>query len=178
MKITTTQTVCAIAACLTLQWAGAAVAQTSGTKTKAKQTSSRTQTKTKANQLAAASIAAEDALSPEQLNIASFVYTGNIACENGNQVNVQQDAKLPGYFNVSSGKQRFRMVPAVTTTGAVRLEDKKSGGVWLQISNKSMLLNERAGQRIADECAGTAQQAFAAQMKTNPPASVLDAPVK
>ncbi len=176
MKITTTQAVCAVAACVTLQWAGTAIAQTSANKTK--QTSSRTQTKTKANQLAAASVAAEEALTPEQLAIADFVYTGRIACENGNQVTVQGDSKMPGYFDVSSGKQRFRMVPAVTTTGAVRLEDKKTGGVWLQISNKSMLLNERAGQRIADECAGTAQQAFAAQMKTNPPVSVLDAPTK
>lgn len=178
MKITMTQAVCAIAAGVTLQWAGAAIAQTPVNKTNAKQTSSRTQTKTKANQLAAASVAAEEALTPEQLAIADFVYTGRIACENGNQVTVQSDPKMPGHFNVSSGKQRFRMVPAVTTTGAVRLEDKKTGGVWLQISNKSMLLNERAGQRIADECAGTAQQAFAAQMKTNPPASVLDAPTK
>lgn len=178
MKITMTQAVCAIAAGVTLQWAGAAIAQTPVNKTNAKQTSSRTQTKTKANQLAAASVAAEEALTPEQLAIADFVYTGRIACENGNQVTVQIDPKMPGHFNVSSGKQRFRMVPAVTTTGAVRLEDKKTGGVWLQISNKSMLLNERAGQRIADECAGTAQQAFAAQMKTNPPASVLDAPAK
>jgi hypothetical protein len=176
MKITTTQAVCAIVACITLQWAGAATAQTSANKTK--QSSSRAQTKTKANQLAAAVVAAEDALTPEQLAIADFVYTGRIACENGNQVTVQLDPKMPGYFNVSSGKQRFRMVPAVTTTGAVRLEDKKTGGVWLQISNKSMLLNERVGQRIADECAGTAQQAFAAQMKANPPVSVLDAPTK
>jgi hypothetical protein len=30
-----------------------------------------------------------------------------------------------------------------TSTGTVRLEDKQAGAVWLQIANKSMLMNQK-----------------------------------
>jgi hypothetical protein len=42
----------------------------------------------------------------------------------------------------------------------VRLEDK-AGAVWLQIANKSMLMNQKAGQRLADECMSPEQQQVA-----------------
>ncbi len=140
------------------------------------QTSSRAQTKTKANQMATGIIAAEAALTPEQISLAERVHVGSVRCELGNQVALLADAKSPGYFNLTTGKQRFRMMPVATTTGAIRLEDKRLGGVWLQLANKSMLLNEKQGQRLADDCVSPAQQAVADAMKANPSASVLDAP--
>ena len=42
--------------------------------------------------------------------------------------------------------------------------------------NKSMLMNQKLGIRLADECVSPTQQAFAEQMKLNPIASVLDKP--
>jgi hypothetical protein len=68
------------------------------------------------------------------------------------------------------------MFPVLTTTGAIRLEDRKAGAVWLQLANKSMLMNQKLGTRIADECASPAQIAVAEAIKLNPPVSVLDAP--
>jgi hypothetical protein len=68
------------------------------------------------------------------------------------------------------------MFPVATTTGAIRLEDQKAGAVWLQLANKSMLMNQKLGIRLADECMSPAQVAMAEVLKRNPPPSVLDAP--
>ena len=37
-----------------------------------------------------------------------------------------------------------------------------------------MLLNQKLGQRVADECATPTQREFAAQMQANPQPSLLD----
>jgi hypothetical protein len=50
------------------------------------------------------------------------------------------------------------LAPEPTTTGAVRLEDKKNGLVWIQIANKSMLMNAKIGQRLVDNCVHPSQQ--------------------
>ena len=50
------------------------------------------------------------------------------------------------------------MTPEHTTTGAVRLEDKKNGMMWLQIANKSMLMNSKIGQRMVDNCVHPSQK--------------------
>ena len=141
---------------------------------KAQQTSSRTQLKSAANQVATGIIAAEAALSPEELAIAERVHVGRIACELGAFVNVTADTANPGHFQLEGKGFKYRMIPVATTTGAVRLEDTKAGAVWLQIANKSMLMNQRAGQRLADECMSPEQVVVAEAIKKNPPVSVLD----
>ena len=70
------------------------------------------------------------------------------------------------------------MQPVVTSTGAIRLEDHKAGAVWVQIANKSMLLNQKQGQRMADECMTPQQVTVAEAMKKNPPPSLLDSSSK
>ena len=50
------------------------------------------------------------------------------------------------------GKKAYNMKAVDTSTGALRFEDKASGMVWLMVANKSMLLNEKQHQRLADEC--------------------------
>lgn len=50
------------------------------------------------------------------------------------------------------GKRDYQMKSVGTSTGAIRYEDKASGMVWLMIAGKSMLLNQKQGQRLADEC--------------------------
>ena len=69
---------------------------------------------------------------------------------------------------------KYHMVPVATSTGAVRLEDAKGGAVWLQISNKSMLMNQKLGQRLADECQGAEQVVVAEAIRKNPPLSLLE----
>ncbi|GAA6118093.1 hypothetical protein Acidovoranil_01930 [Acidovorax sp. FG27] len=141
---------------------------------KAKATSSRTQLKSATTQVASGLVAAEEALSPAELAIAEKVHTGRIACELGASVNIERDPASPGRFNLEGKGFKYRMTPVATSTGAVRLEDQHGGAVWLQIANKSMLMNQKAGQRLADECMSPEQLIVAEGLKTNPQPSVLD----
>ena len=113
-------------------------------------------------------------LSEEDLAVAQRVLTGTVKCELGANVTVTADAKRTGFFNVSTKGLSYRMHPVESRTGAIRLEDPKAGAMWLQISNKSMLLNQKQGLRIADECQDPIQIAFAEEMKKNPPKSLFD----
>jgi hypothetical protein len=140
--------------------------------------SSRAELKSKANQMASGVRAADAALSQAELDIAKQVYVGEIPCELGAHVNVSADAAMPGYFQLDGKGFRYRMAPVATTTGAVRLEDKVGGAVWLQIANKSMLMDQKHGQRLADDCKSPAQVAVAESMKKAPARSLLDAPAK
>ena len=141
---------------------------------KAEPTSSRTQLKSAANQVATGIIAAEAALSPEELAIAERVHVGRIPCELGAFVTVTAEPASPGHFHVEGKGFKYFMAPVATTTGTVRLEDQKGGAVWLQIANKSMLMNQKLGQRLADECMSPQQLVVAEAIKKNPPVSVLE----
>jgi hypothetical protein len=141
-----------------------------------KPTASRTETKSTANQMATGIMAAEAALTPAELAIAGRVYIGKLPCELGAFVTLAPDPKAPGYFDVQIKATKFRMFPVETTTGAIRLEDKNAGAVWLQLANKSMLMNQKLGQRLADACMSPAQVAVAAALEKNPGRSILDAP--
>jgi len=136
----------------------------------------RTNLKTTAKNVAAGIEAAEEALTPAELAIAERVHVGNLPCELGASVTLTPDTKAPGYFDLQGKNFKYRMFPVATTTGAIRLEDRKAGAVWLQLANKSMLMNQKLGIRLADECVSPSQVAVAEAMKLNPPASVLDAP--
>lgn len=91
-------------------------------------------------------------LSAEQLSNAERVFTGANECEFNQQVDVEPAKEKAGYFNVAYKGKTYLMAPEPTTTGAVRLEDKKNGVMWLQIANKSMLMNAKAGRRMVDSC--------------------------
>lgn len=127
------------------------------------------------NQLAAHAPATEAMLGAAELAIAERVHVGALPCELGNTVQLTADASKPGYFDLQIAKTRYRLIPVATTTGAIRLEDAHSGAVWLQLANKSMLMNHKLGQRMADECKSPQQVAVAEQFKLAPPPSVLDA---
>ncbi|EHL21694.1 MULTISPECIES: hypothetical protein [unclassified Acidovorax] len=141
---------------------------------KSEGTSSRTQLKSAANQVATGIIAAEAALSPDELAIAERVHVGRIPCELGAFVTVSPEPASPGHFHIEGKGFKYFMAPVATTTGTVRLEDKKGGAVWLQIANKSMLMNQKLGQRLADECMSPEQIIVAEAIKKNPPVSVLE----
>lgn len=98
-------------------------------------------------------------ISEAQLTVADRVLTGDAACEFDQRVSVQPVTGQPGHFKVQHKKAVYTMVPEDTSTGAVRLEDKKAGMVWLQIPSKSMLMNARVGQRVVDGCMHPEQRA-------------------
>ena len=110
----------------------------------------------------------------QELAIAQQIHLGLMPCEMGANVRVEADAAAPGYFHVQGKGFRYRMYPVRTSTGALRLEDKKAGAVWLQLANKSMLMDQKKGRRVADECAHPEQLAYGQDMKTNPPPSLFD----
>lgn len=141
---------------------------------KASATSSRTLLHSGAMQVAAGISAAEAALTPEERVIADNVYTGRMACELGAFVEVEADAQSPGRFYVQGKGFKYHMSPVVSATSAVRLEDQHAGAVWIQIANKSMLMNQKLGQRMADECMSPQQVTVAEAIKKNPPPSLLD----
>ncbi len=118
--------------------------------------------------------AAPAALTPEQLSLAQYVVTGSFPCGDGRRVNISADAKINGAFDVNFGGTKYDVVPMPTKSGALRLEDTKTGFVLMQLANKSMLFNEKQGRRLADDCVSPAQKAFADNMAANPTAGVLD----
>jgi hypothetical protein len=122
---------------------------------------------------APAALTVSDPIS-QDLAIAQQIHQGLMPCEMGASVRVEADAAAPGYFHVQGKGFRYRMYPVRTSTGALRLEDKKAGAVWLQLANKSMLMDQKKGRRVADECANPVQVAYAQEMKTNPPPSLFD----
>lgn len=144
--------------------------------TKAKPAAAKSKVKAKAKSKSkvktvastAAVAAAAVALTPEALAVADRVRVGHFPCEHGTSVTLSADSKTPGYFNMQAKNVSYHMVPVASVTGAVRLEEPKSGAVWLQLANKSMLMNQKQGTRIADECMSPEQSGVALGMKTAP----------
>jgi len=118
--------------------------------------------------------AASTDMGSEELAIAQRIHQGVLPCERGTSVQVQADTSRPGYFRVTGKGFRYRMHPVRTSTGALRLEDAQAGAVWLQLANKSMLMDQKKGRRLADDCAHPEQLAFAKEMKTNPPPKLFE----
>ena len=107
-------------------------------------------------------------LSEAEQAIAANVHVGELPCELGQKVSLRADPDAPGYFRMSLKGERFHLRPVQSSTGAVRLEDAAQGAVWIQLANKSMLMSQKQGRRLADECASPEQQAAAVALKANP----------
>jgi hypothetical protein len=112
-------------------------------------------------------------LSEADLEIAKKVYVGDLPCELNTKVKITP-MKREGFFLVTTKNYRFAMHPVESRTGAIRLEDPKRGAMWLQLGNKSMLMSQKLGQRLADECQSPEQITFAEKLKANPQPSILD----
>jgi hypothetical protein len=116
------------------------------------------------------------ALSPEQMAVASKVLVGKIPCELSVNITMTPDVRSAGRFLLEMGHDKYVMTPVVTTTGAVRLEDAASGAVWIQVANKSMLMNQKLGKRLADACTHPEQLLVAQAMERSPVPGLLDDP--
>lgn len=119
-------------------------------------------------------LAVIEELSSEQKTLALRVVSGSFPCAQGARVELQPDARHEGRFILALGKQSFSMVPVATDSGAVRLEDAAHGGVWLQLANKSMLLHQKQGRRLADDCMTAEQARVAAAMERDPASHLLE----
>ena len=113
-------------------------------------------------------------LSDAHLAVAQRVVLGKVPCELGAQVAVSAHQSVPGRFVLEHGRQRFHMVPVLTSTGAIRLEDTSSGAVWLQLANKSMLMDQKQGRRLADACMNADQLVVADAMERSPAPNLLE----
>jgi hypothetical protein len=106
-----------------------------------------------------------EVLTEGQLAAASRVLTGAAQCEFDQSVSVDAMKDKPGHFRVAFKNATYTMTPQETTTGAVRLEDRHNGIVWLQIPSKSMMMNHKVGQRMVDGCMHAEQRAAVAAVK-------------
>jgi len=140
----------------------------------AKPTTSNTIKKNDADKRNVAAKPLDPPLAAQELRIADRVHVGHFPCELGASIRMTADAHTPGYFDLQGKGYKYRMRPVPTSTGAIRLEDEKAGAVWLQLANKSMLMDQKNGRRLADECAHPDQVAFANDMKINPPPPLID----
>lgn len=110
---------------------------------------------------------------PEQLAAAERTYFGSYSCEFDQTLSIAMNPKAPGYVDVDFKKQVYTMKPVLSTTGALRLEDVKGRALMIQIANKSMLMDVKAGQRLVDDCMHERQRTARLEMQANPPTSSL-----
>jgi len=100
----------------------------------------------------------------EQLEAAKLAYLGHYDCELKQSIEIEPHVAKLGYIDVRHDKQLYTMKPVRSSTGALRLEDVTGRTLMIQIANKSMLLDTKAGQRIVDDCVSPAQRELMAQM--------------
>lgn len=158
----------AAAALSALLLAPAASAQTAGSTAKAPAkkvavakpapSASRRELHSQAEGLALATEVTET-INANQLEISNRVLTGVARCEFNQTVSVDALQDKPGHFRVAFDKAVYTMTPQETSTGAVRLEDRRNGVVWLQIPSKSMMMNQKIGRRMVDGCTQAEQRA-------------------
>ncbi len=86
------------------------------------------------------------------------VALGQTACANNLTVTIGQSKVHPHIYDITFGKAYYFAERIPTESGAVKLEDKHHGIVWLQMSNKSMLFNEKLAKRLATDCQSEAQK--------------------
>jgi hypothetical protein len=86
------------------------------------------------------------------------VALGHIHCADKLSVTIGESKKHAGHYDILIGKAHYEAMRIPTESGAVKLEDKKHGIVWLQMSNKSMLFNEKLAKRLATDCQSEAQK--------------------
>lgn len=96
-----------------------------------------------------------------QLDAAERTYFGPYECDFKQTIDVAMNPKYPGYVDVKFGKNVYTMKPVLSSTGALRLEDVKGVTLLLQIANKSMLMDTKAGKRLVDACVHEKQRAAA-----------------
>jgi hypothetical protein len=73
-------------------------------------------------------------------------------CELGNKVTIYHAPEDDQKIAIHWKKRTHEMTRVGTSTGANRFENTKEGLVWIGIPAKSMLLDSKKGQQLANEC--------------------------
>ncbi|HEY4080955.1 MAG TPA: hypothetical protein VGM81_09680 [Burkholderiaceae bacterium] len=160
---------------------GAVMAQTTAAKAPAKAAPkhvTKSPAKKQAAKPAPVPAALPDAL-PEQIEAAKLAYLGQYECELKQSIMIEPHTAKEGYVDVHWEKQTFTMKPVLSSTGALRLEDVTGRTLMIQIANKSMLLDVKAGQRLVDDCISPRQRelmaSIAAQRAADAASGVVEA---
>lgn len=98
------------------------------------------------------------AASAEQLQAMALTLFGSFDCGPKDVLIVTRSVDHEGYVEVKHGKDSFMMKPVRSSTGAVRLEDVTGKMLMVQIPAKSMLMDTKLGQRVADACRNDEQK--------------------
>jgi hypothetical protein len=107
-----------------------------------------------------AALAAADG---EQLHAASQVYIGRYDCEYGQILTVSRTAGQDGYVDAEIQRRKATFKPVLSRTGAIRLEEVRTGELLLvQIPSKTILMDTKAGRRLVDGCQHDEQKREAA----------------
>jgi hypothetical protein len=78
--------------------------------------------------------------------------TYDFNCELGNKVTIFKNDGDEKFIAIRWDKRIRRLTRVSTTTGANRFENHLAGLVWIGIPAKSMLLDSKKGQQLANEC--------------------------
>lgn len=73
-------------------------------------------------------------------------------CELGNKITAYKNEGDEKFLAIRWNKHILRLHRVATTTGANRFENRQAGLVWIGIPAKSMLLDSKKGQQLANEC--------------------------
>lgn len=99
----------------------------------------------------------------EQLLAASLVLVGRYDCEYGQIMTISRTADSEGYVDAEIMRRKATFKPVRSTTGALRLEEVRSGALLLvQIPSKTILMDTKAGKRLVDGCQHEEQKREAA----------------
>jgi hypothetical protein len=98
----------------------------------------------------------------QQLAAAKEVLLGESGCEFNQKIQVNANAQHPGYVDMSFNQKKYTMKPILSPTGALRLEDVRREALMIQIASKTMVMNQKTGQRLVDNCVHPEQRTVSA----------------
>jgi hypothetical protein len=137
--------------------------QASVSATSVKKASTRQAKASKAAPAAAAGAVDVAAADEKQMLAAKEVFMGECGCEFGQKIRLDANSKHPGYVDLSFNKRTYTMKPVMSPTGALRLEDVGGEALMIQIANKTMVMNQKTGQRMIDNCVHPSQKTETAE---------------
>lgn len=90
--------------------------------------------------------------SPETAHPDVRMGAGIYRCELNRQVHVRHVSHDRRSAVLTWNRRDYLLQAVSTQTGAMRFEDKVSGLAWISIVGKSVLLDTRTGQQLANDC--------------------------
>lgn len=79
-------------------------------------------------------------------------------CAHGDKVTIYANPNDDKQVEIRWKHHMHHMMRVETTTGATRFENPQAGLVWIGIPSKSMLLDSKKGQQLANECKNPQQE--------------------